>query len=477
MLVGTLSTYWTVDRYADPVGVSISRPSINLGKANNMPQGWDSVRYQFVDTLSHTIGRHDLKAGVDIQLDDQNTYFLGNKDGTFTFRTDAPFDPNDRSTYPFQYTQTIGDWYDPRKNQIYSGLRAGHLAGARSRSRSTSASATTPRRSSRRAKAVNVDQDLNNVAPRLGAIVDADRLTRARWCAAASASTTTRASTTSRATSATRPARRNVTVLNPGFPDPYAGGTIAATKPSLTDRGAAHRRRRRPGRSASARAASCCRVSRVSVDGVRTLGYDLFNALDINAPLPGHGRATGPRLPAHRAVPDDGTELDERAARVAGAPHRAAGRRSTCRTRSRKRSATSRTSASCRRTPTTPMRRRRSPATIGAISWWRPSVWRAAAGASRLPDCSRRAAACRGTSRPAATTTAIRASTIVRTSPSPDGDPTDKATYSSAFTGRVGNLGRNANTGPAFVQVDLRLSKFVRVRRTRSKGSSKRSTR
>ena len=28
----------------------------------------------------------------------------------------------------------------------------------------------------------------------------------------------------------------------------------------------------------------------------------------------------------------------------------------------------------------------------------------------------------------------------------PGGDPTDKATYTSAFTGRVGNLGRNANT-------------------------------
>lgn len=122
VLVGTLYTYWTVDRYSDPFAVSISRPSINLGKANNMPQGWDSVRYQLIDTLSHTIGRHDFKAGVDLQLDDQHTYFLGNKDGTFTFRTDAPFDPNDRSTYPFQYTRTMGDWYDPRKNEIYSGF-------------------------------------------------------------------------------------------------------------------------------------------------------------------------------------------------------------------------------------------------------------------------------------------------------------------------------------------------------------------
>lgn len=101
VLYGKLYTFYSVDGYADPHGVSISRPSINLGKANNMPQGWWSTQYQFLDTLSHSIGRHELKAGVNVQLDDQQTYFLGNKDGTFTFRTDAPFDPNNRATYPF----------------------------------------------------------------------------------------------------------------------------------------------------------------------------------------------------------------------------------------------------------------------------------------------------------------------------------------------------------------------------------------
>ena len=38
-------------------------------------------------------------------------------------------------------------------------------------------------------------------------------------------------------------------------------------------------------------------------------------------------------------------------------------------------------------------------------------------------------------------------------------------TYPSAFTGRAGTLGRNTNTGPTFVQVDLRVSKFVRFKR------------
>jgi hypothetical protein len=45
------------------------------------------------------------------------------------------------------------------------------------------------------------------------------------------------------------------------------------------------------------------------------------------------------------------------------------------------------------------------------------------------------------------------------------GNPLDKATYNAVFTGRAGTLGRNTATGPAFVQVDTRLSKFFRFGR------------
>ncbi|MDP2321076.1 MAG: TonB-dependent receptor [Acidobacteriota bacterium] len=286
LLVGTLSTYWTVDGYADPFGVSISRPSINFGKANNMPQGWDSVRYQFVDTLSHSIGRHDFKAGVDLQFDDQNTYFLGNKDGTFTFRTDAAFEPNDRSTYPFQYTQTVGDWYDPRRNQIYSGFvqdtwrahdRLTINAGVRYDTETLFANG----------KAIEVEQDLNNVAPRLGFT----------WTPSAGGRTVVRGgfgiyfdqgfnnisgniSNSARST--------NVTVLNPGYPDPYAGGTVVASKPSLTIAAPAIDTPSSRTLSLGARREILPGIA-VGIDGVRTLGYNLFNAVDINAPLPGTG--------------------------------------------------------------------------------------------------------------------------------------------------------------------------------------------
>jgi len=47
----------------------------------------------------------------------------------------------------------------------------------------------------------------------------------------------------------------------------------------------------------------------------------------------------------------------------------------------------------------------------------------------------------------------------------PGGDPANRGTYSSAFSGRAGTLGRNTHTGRAFAQVDLRLSKFVKINR------------
>ena len=224
------STRWT--RFADPLGVTINRPSGNFGKASNMPQGWDSIRYQVSNTLSHTIGHHDFKTGVDIQLDHTDSYFLGNKDGTFTFRTDAPFNAADRSTYPFQYTRTIGDWFDPRQNQMYAAFaqdtwRATDMLTVNMGVRYDTETMFA------KGRGIDVDQDMNNVAPRLGVV----------WSPSESARTVVRGgfgiyydqgfnnisgniSNSARSTM--------VTVLNPGYPDPYEGGTVTPTRPSLT---------------------------------------------------------------------------------------------------------------------------------------------------------------------------------------------------------------------------------------------------
>jgi Carboxypeptidase regulatory-like domain/TonB dependent receptor-like, beta-barrel len=458
VLIGTLYTYWTVDRYTDPFGVSISRPSINQGKANNMPQGWDSVRYQLIDTLLHTIGRHDFKAGVDVQLDDQNTYFLGNKDGTFTFRTDAPFNANDPSTYPFQYTQTIGDWYDPRKNQIYSGFvqdtwrahdRVTLNLGVRYDTETIFASA----------KAVTVDQDFNNLAPRLGVT----------WTPSADGRTVVRGgfgiyydqgfnnisgniSNSARST--------NVTVLNPGFPDPYAGGTIAATKPSVTIAAPEIITPSTRTLSAGARRELVPGLA-LGVDAVRTLGYDLFNALDINAPVSGI-----------RPNPDF----------LRMVQYQTTGRSWT----------NSLLVSLERRTGRGPLfnvsytlsRAERNVEDFGFVPQdsYNPDAEKALASNDRrhqlvtsvvwrLPWGLQAAGLLQARSGlPWNVTTGSdnNGDQSVNDRPDlalPDGDRTSKATYASNFSGRVGNLGRNANTGSSFFQVDLRLSKFVRVQR------------
>ena len=460
VLIGTLSTYWTVDRYTDPYGVTINRPSINLGKASNMPQGWDSIRYQIINTLSHTVGRHNFKAGVDVQLDDQNTYFLGNKDGTFTFRTDAPFNPDDRSTYPFQYTRTIGDWYDPRRNEIYSGFvqdtwrahdRVTLNLGLRYDTETIFA----------RAKAVDVDQDLDNFAPRIGAT----------WTPSDDGRTVVRGgfgiyydqgfnnisgniSNSARST--------NVTVLNPGYPDPYAGGTVSATKPSVTIAASEFVAPSTRTFSVGARREVAPGLA-VSVDGVRTLGYDLFNALDINAPLPGTGTRPNPdylRMVQYQTTGRSWTNS------LLVSLERRSGRGPMFNV--------SYTLAKAERNvedfgfvpqdsynpdaehalSNNDRRHQLVSSVVWALPWGMQVAglvqarsglpWNVTTGSDNNGDQS------------------------VNDRPDladPSGDRTEKATYFSNFTGRVGNLGRNANIGPAFFQVDLRVSKFVRVQR------------
>jgi hypothetical protein len=49
----------------------------------------------------------------------------------------------------------------------------------------------------------------------------------------------------------------------------------------------------------------------------------------------------------------------------------------------------------------------------------------------------------------------------------PDGDPRSKSTYFVDFTGRVGNLGRNAALGDPYMVFDARVSRFVRLHNKR----------
>lgn len=460
VLRGTLARFWTVDGYADPAGVSISRPSVNLGKASNMPQGWSAVRYQVVNTLSHTIGRHDLKAGIDVQTDAQDTYFLGNKDGTFTFRTDAPFDPADRTTYPFQYTRTIGDWYEKRANEMYAAFvqdtwrvheRATLNLGVRYDTETIFATA----------RAIDVPQDRNNLAPRIGIVVtptsDARTIVRAGFGVYYDQGFNNISGNISNSARST-----TVTVLNPGYPDPFDGGTIVATRPSRTVAAAVLdtpstrtaslgiRRELAPGLAAG-------------VDGVRTVGRNLFNAVDINAPAPGTGLrpdATFLRVVEYRTTGESRSNallvsLERRSGR---GPHFNV---SYTWSRQERNVEDFGFTAQNAHDPDAEWARatndRRHQLVASAV-WGLPFGFQAAGLVQARSGL------------PWTVTTGIDNNRDQNLNDRPDlavpgGDPRDRATYSSAFSGRSGNLGRNTNTGTVFVQVDARLSKFVRAGR------------
>lgn len=88
---------------------SITRPSANLGKATNMPQGYTETRAQVVDHFSWTKGNHNFKTGVDFSYLWTDIFFPNTLDGAFVFETDRPFNTADPISYPTQYDIVVGD--------------------------------------------------------------------------------------------------------------------------------------------------------------------------------------------------------------------------------------------------------------------------------------------------------------------------------------------------------------------------------
>jgi hypothetical protein len=84
----------------------IIRPDLTTGNQSSFlgPE----PRREVKDDFSHVVGQHEIAFGVDLNwIHWQNDNLVGAA-GTFTFATDAPFDPSNPATYPVLFTQRLG---------------------------------------------------------------------------------------------------------------------------------------------------------------------------------------------------------------------------------------------------------------------------------------------------------------------------------------------------------------------------------
>ena len=102
---------------ADPAHRVVATSSSRVGVVSGSTL---ANRYQLVDNFSYTRGSHDLKFGADISLIRADSFFPRNRDGNFTFTTDAPFDPANLSTYPTQYVVAILNPNQDLPNDLFS---------------------------------------------------------------------------------------------------------------------------------------------------------------------------------------------------------------------------------------------------------------------------------------------------------------------------------------------------------------------
>jgi hypothetical protein len=97
------------DPYA--IGQSNIHPGYVTGKGGSMVR--TRIRtYVFDDSYSYFVpslwgGEHTFKAGGGLSLNQMPPRTTVDS-GTFQFRTDAPYDPNNPATYPFQFDVTVG---------------------------------------------------------------------------------------------------------------------------------------------------------------------------------------------------------------------------------------------------------------------------------------------------------------------------------------------------------------------------------
>jgi hypothetical protein len=455
------------DNFIDTTGYSvdgtpqIDRPSGNFGKAQNLPQGRDENRYQVVNNYSISVGTHDLKFGGDVSLIRAESFFPRNRDGNFQFRTDAPFNADDPSTYPFQYSVAIIDPVQPLPNDLFSFFVQDSW---RARSNLTFNVGVRYDRERGFHKIVGTPDDANNFQPRLGFV----------WDPFDTGKTAVRGGYGHYVDQSflniqlnVAAARRSVelVVQNPGYPDPFSRGNVANTPPSTADTTANPK-------TPETRTASLGFKRElfdgfaVSVDGVHSRGYNQYAWDDRNYPDPVTGVRPDPTKGRVIIYDNYGSSwydallfAVERRGRINwGANYTL--------------SKTQRDVEGFQFTPQDMRnkgadkgyadndRRHQFVANVTLPLPWGFQVGAVYQGRSALPFN-------------VTTGTDNNRDTFIVDRPDfadPNGDPRSASTYTGAFTGRVGNVPRNYARGDAYHNVDVRLSKTMRFGNRRFEG-------
>jgi hypothetical protein len=436
---------------------TINRPSGGFGKPSNQPQGRTEDRWQFVNNLSYSIRSHDLKFGIDYSRVRATSYFNNNTGGTFTFTTDRPFDANDLTTYPTQFTQNVGDPNLLRKNDLI-GLFA--QDSWRIVPQFTLNTGVRYDRESAFKEATGVEDASLNLAPRVGFAWDPfnDQKTVVRGGGGLYYS-----KAFLNITGNIMLARRfvGVTIINPGYPDPYSRGQAAPqAAPSTTIAPESVKTPVTRQLSIGVKRELFAGVA-ASVDYVNTRGRYLYNAPDVNAPNPVTGLRPDPtylRVTQYQTTGNswyNGLQMGiER--RGGRGPQVGVSYTLSKQTRDVEDFGFTAQDNYNRDAEKGPASNDRRHQLVTNVVWALPADFQIGLFTQARSGL------------PFNITTGVdnNRDTNINDRPdlaNPSGDPRDRATYDANFTGRVGNLSRNFGRGSAYFEAHLRVSKFVRL--------------
>jgi hypothetical protein len=453
---GRHSTWTDTEGWSTDGMPEIDRPSTDLGKAYNMPQGRDENRAQIINNFTYTVGTHQLKAGLDISVIRAPTFFPRNRDGTFIFTTDRPFDPDDLSTYPTQYTQSIADPWVDLDEEIYAFFVQDSW---RTTNNLTLNFGLRYDRETAFSRINGVPDDTNNVAPRFGFVWDP--FGTGRTAIRGGAGLYIDQMFLNPPLNVVLAQRANdITIVNPGYPDPFTRGEIVNATPSISV--ASTNMRTPETRSVSLGfKRELFTGFAVSADGVYSRGYNQFNNRDLNPRDPVTGLRPDPN---YLRITQYETEGNSWYKALLVSVERRSGRGPTF--------GASYTLADAVRdvegflflaqdqlNPAAEKARasnHRRHQLVAHLTWMLPGGVQVAGLFSARSG------------QPFNVTTGRDNNGDTETNDrpdlaNPDGDPRDRSTYFADFTGRVGNLPRNYGTGDPFYTIDARVSKIQQL--------------